>query len=105
MPGTLCNACVLRADTLAQYRPDTFEALAFEQTVEKLISDFGYPAAELRAVQFDPSYMMRGLIIDKVGPWKATQACSCTPLRTAAGRGRTLSHAGGVAAQSAGCRD
>eukprot|EP00775_Hariotina_reticulata_P000930 gene930-1256_t len=50
--------------TLAQYKPDTFELLAHTQTVDKLVSAFGYPP-ELYDLQFDWKYMMRGLIIDK----------------------------------------
>lgn len=29
--------------TLAQYKPDTFETLAYEGTVKKLVSNLGYP--------------------------------------------------------------
>lgn len=29
--------------TLAQYMPETFEALAYEGTVRKLVNDLGYP--------------------------------------------------------------
>lgn len=52
--------------TLAQYKPDTFEELAHQQTVDKLVTAFGYPA-ELYDFKFDWRYMMRGLIMDKVG--------------------------------------
>jgi hypothetical protein len=51
--------------TLAQYKPDTFEQLAHSQTVDKLVTAFGYPP-ELYDFKFDWRYMMRGLIIDKV---------------------------------------
>jgi hypothetical protein len=51
--------------TLAQYKPDTFELLAHTQTIDKLVSAFGYPP-ELYDFKFDYRYMMRGLIIDKV---------------------------------------
>ena len=51
--------------TLAQYRPETFEALAHRQTVDKLVREFGYPKA-LYAFDFDWRYMQRGLVIDKV---------------------------------------
>jgi hypothetical protein len=51
--------------TLAQYKPDTFELLAHSQTVDKLVTAFGYPP-ELYDFKFDWRYMMRGLIIDKV---------------------------------------
>ncbi|KAL4448376.1 hypothetical protein ABPG75_005595 [Micractinium tetrahymenae] len=50
--------------TLAQYKPETFEALAHTQTVDKLVKFFGYPA-ELYDLTFDHTYMCRGLIIDK----------------------------------------
>jgi hypothetical protein len=52
--------------TLAQYKPDTFELLAHTQTIDKLVTAFGYPP-ELYDFEFDHRYMMRGLIIDKVG--------------------------------------
>lgn len=29
--------------TLAQYKPETFESLAYEGTVKKLVHDLGYP--------------------------------------------------------------
>jgi len=50
--------------TLAQYRPETFEALAHRETVDKLVRCFGYPEA-LRTFTFCWDYMMKGLIIDK----------------------------------------
>jgi hypothetical protein len=30
--------------TLAQYKPETFEALAYNGTIEKLVKDLNYPA-------------------------------------------------------------
>lgn len=30
--------------TLAQYKPETFESLAYDGTVKKLVHDLGYPA-------------------------------------------------------------
>lgn len=51
--------------TLAQYKPETFEHLAYSQTVHQLTTNFGYPQ-ELRQFEFDWQYMMRGLTIDKV---------------------------------------
>lgn len=33
--------------TLAQYRPESFEVLAYELTVEKLIAEFDYPSVSL----------------------------------------------------------
>jgi HAD superfamily 5'-nucleotidase-like hydrolase len=51
--------------TLAQYKPETFEALAYEKTVEKLIEKFGYPKEALQSLTFNWEYMAKGLIIDK----------------------------------------
>ncbi|XP_004499155.1 uncharacterized protein [Cicer arietinum] len=50
--------------TLAQYMPETFESLAYQHTVEKLVYDLKYPS-ELLSWSFDPNYMVRGLILDK----------------------------------------
>ncbi len=50
---------------MAQYKPETFEVLAHKQTVEKLVTAFGYPSL-LYDLPFDWRYMTRGLIIDKV---------------------------------------
>nr|GMC52279.1 5'-nucleotidase domain-containing protein 4 isoform X1 [Ipomoea batatas] len=50
--------------TLAQYKPETFESLAYEGTIKKLVNDLGYPQ-ELLQWSFDPSYMVRGLVLDK----------------------------------------
>lgn len=50
--------------TLAQYKPETFEALAYHGTIEKLVKDLGYPE-ELLTWQFDWKYMVRGLVLDK----------------------------------------
>lgn len=44
--------------TLAQYRPETFEALAYRLTVDKLVSVFGYPAL-IKEFEFDWRYMVR----------------------------------------------
>lgn len=35
--------CAMQDYTLAQYKPNTFEALAHEQTIDKLVRFFGYP--------------------------------------------------------------
>lgn len=51
--------------TLVQYKAETFEALAHEQTIIKLVN-LGYPPA-LFDLKFEWRYMMRGLVIDKVG--------------------------------------
>lgn len=50
--------------TLAQYKPEAFETLAHEQTVDKLVKFFGYPKT-LYSLTFDWRYMTRGLVIDK----------------------------------------
>ncbi|CAK9176365.1 unnamed protein product [Ilex paraguariensis] len=50
--------------TLAQYKPETFESLAYEGTVRKLVYDLGYPP-ELLEWSFDWKYMVRGLVLDK----------------------------------------
>ncbi|CAI9116745.1 OLC1v1017983C5 [Oldenlandia corymbosa var. corymbosa] len=50
--------------TLAQYKSETFESLAYEGTVRKLVYDLGYPP-ELLGWTFDWNYMVRGLVLDK----------------------------------------
>ncbi|XP_022852959.1 5'-nucleotidase domain-containing protein 4-like isoform X1 [Olea europaea var. sylvestris] len=50
--------------TLAQYKPETFESLAYEGTVRKLVYDLQYPS-ELLDWTFDWKYMVRGLVLDK----------------------------------------
>ncbi|XP_071923526.1 uncharacterized protein [Coffea arabica] len=50
--------------TLAQYKPETFESLAYGGTVRKLVYDLGYPS-ELLEWTFDWKYMVRGLVLDK----------------------------------------
>jgi HAD superfamily 5'-nucleotidase-like hydrolase len=50
--------------TLASYKPSTFETLAHEVTVDKLVKHFGYPSS-LYDDTFDWRYMSRGLVIDK----------------------------------------
>ncbi|KAJ3670067.1 hypothetical protein LUZ60_010391 [Juncus effusus] len=50
--------------TLAQYKPETFEALAYQGTVAKLVNDIKYPD-ELLKWKFDWKYMVRGLVLDK----------------------------------------
>lgn len=50
--------------TLAQYKPDTFESLAYAGTVQKLVDNLGYPE-ELLELSFDWTYMVRGLVLDK----------------------------------------
>ncbi|KAI3673181.1 hypothetical protein L6452_39297 [Arctium lappa] len=50
--------------TLAQYKPETFESLAYNGTVKKLVINLGYPN-ELLDWSFDWTYMVRGLVLDK----------------------------------------
>ncbi|XP_057503028.1 uncharacterized protein LOC130786695 isoform X1 [Actinidia eriantha] len=50
--------------TLAQYKPETFESLAYEGTIKKLVYDLRYPP-ELLEWTFDWKYMVRGLVLDK----------------------------------------
>ncbi|XP_020580878.1 5'-nucleotidase domain-containing protein 4 isoform X2 [Phalaenopsis equestris] len=50
--------------TLAQYKPETFEALAYEGTVRKLVTNLQYPI-EILNWKFDWKYMVRGLVLDK----------------------------------------
>lgn len=50
--------------TLAQYKPETFESLAYVGTIKKLVHDLGYPS-ELLEWSFDWKYMVRGLVLDK----------------------------------------
>ncbi|KAL9257411.1 Cytosolic purine 5'-nucleotidase-like protein [Drosera capensis] len=50
--------------TLAQYKPETFESLAYEGTIKKLVHDLGYHT-ELLEWSFDWKYMVRGLVLDK----------------------------------------
>lgn len=50
--------------TLAQYKPETFESLAYGGTIKKLVNDLGYHR-ELLDWSFDWKYMVRGLVLDK----------------------------------------
>ncbi|KAG6624908.1 5'-nucleotidase domain-containing protein 4-like isoform X1 [Carya illinoinensis] len=50
--------------TLAQYKPETFESLAYEGTIKNLVYNLGYPR-ELLDWSFDWKYMVRGLVLDK----------------------------------------
>ncbi|GBF93676.1 hypothetical protein Rsub_06779 [Raphidocelis subcapitata] len=50
--------------TIAQYKPKSFEELAYRETVDKLVRAFGYPKS-LYELQFDYSFMTRGLVVDK----------------------------------------
>ncbi|CAH9080982.1 unnamed protein product [Cuscuta epithymum] len=50
--------------TLAQYKAETFETLAYEGTIKKLVEEMGYPQ-EMLQWGFNWSYMVRGLVLDK----------------------------------------
>lgn len=50
--------------TLAVYHKRRSEELAFEMTLARLISVHGYPE-DIRSVSYDPSFVIRGLVIDK----------------------------------------
>lgn len=50
--------------TLSLYKTDTFEVLAYAETLKKLVQ-LGYPK-EIIDFQFDWNFMIRGLLIDKV---------------------------------------
>eukprot|EP00250_Pteridium_aquilinum_P009129 c18461_g1_i2 orf=176-1831(-) len=50
--------------TLAQYKSETFETMAYHGTIKKLVYDLGYPQ-ELLQWTFDWQYMVRGLVLDK----------------------------------------
>ncbi len=50
--------------TLAIYQLRTLEKLAFEMTLARMIRHCGYPR-ELRAVQYDSEFVIRGLVMDK----------------------------------------
>ena len=49
--------------TLATYKPQNFETLAYNETLKKLVT-LGYPE-EILQWEFDWNYMIRGLVIDK----------------------------------------
>ncbi|MCO5608674.1 hypothetical protein L7F22_062888 [Adiantum nelumboides] len=50
--------------TLAQYKSETFETMAYHGTIKKLVYDLGYPTELLEWI-FDWQYMVRGLVLDK----------------------------------------
>ncbi|XP_024374893.1 uncharacterized protein [Physcomitrium patens] len=50
--------------TLAQYKADTFESLAYAGTIQKLVNNLSYPP-ELLEWRFDWRFMVRGLVLDK----------------------------------------
>jgi HAD superfamily 5'-nucleotidase-like hydrolase len=50
--------------TLAMYKPETFEKLAYAETKKKLVDVYGYPS-EVLELEYDHAYMVRGLVVDK----------------------------------------
>jgi 5'-nucleotidase len=50
--------------TLAHYDPAPVERLAFDLTKRKLVEKKGYPA-EILNLEYDPEWVIRGLVIDK----------------------------------------
>ncbi|MGE5176831.1 MAG: HAD-IG family 5'-nucleotidase [Hyphomicrobiales bacterium] len=50
--------------TLAHYDPRAVEALAFDLTKRKLVENKDYPA-EILELEYDPSFVIRGLVVDK----------------------------------------
>jgi 5'-nucleotidase len=50
--------------TLAIYKKQPMEQLQYDLTVERLITRGGYPE-EIRALKYDPTFIVRGLILDK----------------------------------------
>jgi 5'-nucleotidase len=51
--------------TLAIYQLRQMEELAFRMTAEQMVNRFGYPAG-LRDVPYDPDFVIRGVVVDKV---------------------------------------
>lgn len=51
--------------TLAEYQKAPMEQLQYDMTVERLISDRGYPEA-IRQLPYQPQFIIRGLVVDKV---------------------------------------
>lgn len=50
--------------TLAIYRKQPMEQLQYDLTLERLVAGAGYPE-EIRALKYDPTFIVRGLILDK----------------------------------------
>ena len=48
--------------TLAPYKREAFETLAFKETLKKFI-EAGYPE-ELQKLKFKPDFLIRGLLVD-----------------------------------------
>jgi len=50
--------------TLAEYNAEKFESLSAKGAAEKLVNNMGYPK-ELLDVEYDHTYFIRGLVVDK----------------------------------------
>jgi 5'-nucleotidase len=50
--------------TLAIYKKAPMEQLQYDLTVDKLVTQMGYPA-EIKSLRYDPSSVIRGLVVDK----------------------------------------
>jgi HAD superfamily 5'-nucleotidase-like hydrolase len=50
--------------TLAIYKKQPMEQLQYDLTIERLITRAGYPE-EIRKLKYDPTFIVRGLILDK----------------------------------------
>ncbi|MGZ3439198.1 MAG: 5'-nucleotidase domain-containing protein, partial [Polyangia bacterium] len=50
--------------TLALYHQRNLESLSIQCTLDKLIAKRGYPE-EIRTLDFDPSFAVRGLVVDR----------------------------------------
>jgi HAD superfamily 5'-nucleotidase-like hydrolase len=51
--------------TLAMYHLQRLETLAFRMTLARMIEHMGYPA-DIRTVEYDPEFVIRGLVVDKL---------------------------------------
>jgi len=51
--------------TLAMYHLQQLETLAFRMTLGRMVEALGYPA-ELGALAYDPAFVIRGLVVDKL---------------------------------------
>jgi HAD superfamily 5'-nucleotidase-like hydrolase len=51
--------------TVAIYHLQRMETLAFGMTLARMIESMGYPAA-LGAIRYDPAFVIRGLVVDKL---------------------------------------
>ena len=51
--------------TLAVYKQTEFDRLCHELTMDRLVDRYGHPE-ELRGIAYDPSFPIRGLVVDRV---------------------------------------